>query len=236
MQSVNRGSNIPLEAHYKNGSGTLQDPVSPRISIYDPAVTAIVSNATPIRISTGIYTYTYSVTLSDPIGIWEAAWQGTVDSQALAAEENFQVLPLASLTPVINGSYTYDLSSSIGQVRMYLDDRDLSSVSSVLPLEQRSAIFTDEEIGVFITQAQGDVMYASALGLITISGNRQLLVQSRRIGKTVVDYGEVRKSLQTQAQQLIKMSNMQPADALAEIAWTDPAFRQILINAQLRDM
>ena len=79
-----------------------------------------------------------------------------------------------------------------------------------------------------------DVMYTAARALVTISGNRQLLVRTRRIGKTVVDYGNAAENLREQAMQLIKMSNMQPADALAEISWTDPAFRQILVNAQLR--
>lgn len=117
---------------------------------------------------------------------------------------------------------------------MYIDDRDISSVSLTLPMEQRSAIFTDEEISALLSQCGQDVMYSSALALITISGNRQLLVQSRRIGKTVVDYGQVRKSMQDQAFALIQLSNMQPADALAEVAWNDFDFRQILLNVQLR--
>jgi hypothetical protein len=236
MQSVIRGNNITLEAQYKDGTGTVQDPISPRVSIYNPINVAVVTNAVPSRISTGIYQYTYTVGQSDPTGVWYAFWQGTVDGQPLTATEYFEVEPVGSITPVVNGSYTYDLGTSVGKMRMYIDDRDLSATSSLLPLEERSAIFTDEELNAMLTDCANDVMYASARALVTISGNRQLLVQSRRIGKTVVDYGEVRKSLQDQATQLIKMSNMQPADALAEISWGDPSFRQILVNAQLRKM
>lgn len=233
-QSVVRGDSITLEAHFKDGTGTLTDPVTPRVSILNPSNVAIVTNAVPTRISTGIYQYAYAVDVAAPTGYWSVQWQGTVNGQALLSSESFQVLPAGTITPIYGGTYTYDLSSSIGKVRMYIDDRDLSSVSTSLPLEQRSAIFTDEEINAFLGQSGGDVMYASALGLITISGNRQLLVQSRRIGKTAVDYGEVRKSLQEQAKELIKMSNMVPADGMAEIAWNDATFRQIIVNAQLR--
>lgn len=233
-QSVVRGTSITLEAQYKDGAGTLTNPTNPRISIFDPANVAIVVNATPNQISTGIYQYTYAVDIAAQLGYWSAQWQGTINGQALLSTESFQVIPAGTITPIYGGSYTYDLATSVGKVRMYIDDRDLSSVSTNLPLEQRSAIFTDEEVNAVLTQTSGDVMYASALALITISGNRQLLVQSRRIGRTVVDYGEVRKSLQAQAAQLIKMSNMQPADGLAEMSWNDFDFRQILLNAQLR--
>lgn len=232
--SVVRGTSLILEAHYKDGTGTLADPTSPRISLYDPLNTVVINSATPVRISTGIYQYTFACPIDAATGNWTAEWQGTVNAQALIATEIFVVLPVSSVTPIFNGSYTYDLGTSVGLVRMYIDDRDISSVDSNLPLEQRSAIFTDEEIEAFLAQSGQDVMYASALGLITISGNRQLLVQSRRIGKTAVDYGDVRKNLQEQAKELVKMANATPADGIAEINWDDFTYRRILYNAQLR--
>lgn len=233
-QSVVRGNSITLEAQYKDGTGTLTDPTTPRISIFDPSNVAQITGAVPNRLSTGVYQYIYAVSISAALGYWSAQWQGTINGQGLISSETFQVLPAGTITPIYGGAYTFDLATNTGQVRMYIDDRDLSSVNTSLPLEQRSAIFTDEEINTFLRQANNDVMYASALGLITISGNRQLLVQSRRIGKSVVDFGEVRKSLQAQAKALISMSNMQPADGIAEIDWNDFTLRQILLNTQLR--
>jgi len=233
MQSVIRGNSITLEAQYKDGTGAVSDPVAPTASIFDPSDVALVVDATPTRMSTGIYRYAYIVGNTAPAGTWRIVWGGTVDNQALISTEYFEVVLAGAIIPS-DATYTYSTGTSIGKVRMYIDDRDMSATSSLLPLEERSAIFSDEEINSMLSDCAGDVMYASARALTTISGNRQLLVRTRRIGKTVVDYGTATESLQKQAMQLILMSNMQPADALAEISWTDPAFRQILVNAQLR--
>lgn len=233
MQTVVRGNTITIDATYKNGNGIVQDPVSPLVSIYDSSSVAVITNATPTRTSMGVYFYTYAVPLSAPVGLWTAAWSGTIDGQALTANDYFEVTLVSTITPG-DATYTYDLSTPIGKIRMYIDDRDLSVTASTIPLEERSAIFSDEELSAMYSDCLNDVMYAAARALVTISGNRQLLVRTRRIGKTVVDYGNAALNLQNQAMQLIKMSNMQPADALAEISWTDPAFRQILVNAQLR--
>lgn len=233
MQSVIRGNSITLDAQYKNGAGVVEDPTTPLVSVYNSSNVAQLVGAIPTRVSTGVYTYAYAVSGSADPGTWYIIWSGTVDGQALTTTEYFEVILAGSITPS-DATYTYDLSTPIGKIRMYIDDRDLSLTSSLVPLEERSAIFSDEELTAMYYDCVNDVMYASARALVTISGNRQLLVRTRRIGKTVVDYGNAAENLREQAMQLIKMSNMQPADALAEISWTDPAFRQILVNAQLR--
>lgn len=232
MQTVVRGNSITLEAQFRNGSGIVTDPVAPTATIYN-ASNVVVDSGTPTRISMGIYRYTYSVGPSVAVGAWSILWGGTVEGQPLTATEYFDVIVAGSVTPS-DATYTYDPATPLGKVRMYIDDRDLSSIASTVPLEERSCIFSDEELSSMYADCLNDVMYTAARALVTISGNRQLLVRTRRIGKTVVDYGNAAENLREQAMQLIKMSNMQPADALAEISWTDPAFRQILVNAQLR--
>jgi hypothetical protein len=233
-QSVIQGNPITLEAHYLDGAGNAITPSAPRVSILDPLNVTQVSNATPVNISVGIYQYTYTTASNAILGNWTAQWQGTINSQPLLNTEIFEVLPIGTIEFVPSGSYSYDPSTNVGVVRMLIDDRDMTRVSLSIPMEQRSAIFTDQEINTFISLNAGDTLYAAAQGLTTIAGNRQLLVQSRRIGHTAVNYGSVREDLLAQAMQLVRMSSMKPADALAEISYNDFGFRQVLINAQLR--
>lgn len=234
MDSVIRGNPITLEAHY-HLDGVLADPTLPRLTIRDPLGVAQVVDATPSRISAGIYQYTYPVALSALTGIWAAAWQGSFGvTPVTPATEYFEVLPVGAVSPVPSVTYTYNLGTDVGRVRLLIDDRDMSSVSTALPLEQRSAIFTDEEVGQFLTD-KGTVYRAAAQALLTIAGNRSLLVQNRKVGRAELDYGGARNDLMKLAQTLIDMDNATPADGVAEIYRTDFGFRDVLTNAALRD-
>ena len=234
--SVYRGSPYTFEVHFQNGVGDLVAASNPRITISDPLNVQVIVDAAPsANPATGIYQYVWTPAINAAIGNWSGSWQGTVSAQGLGPlDEIVQVLPVGAILPAPSSSYTYDLGSTTGRVRVYIDDRDMTSVSLSIPLEQRSAIFTDEEIGIFLTDSGGDVMYASARALMTIAGNRQLLVQSRRIGKTHVDFGSARRDLMAQAKELIALAVSQPVDGLAEIGYTDFAMRRIATNAYLR--
>lgn len=117
---------------------------------------------------------------------------------------------------------------------MYVDDRDMSSIAESTPIEERSAIFSNEEIASFLEDAGDDVLTAAGYAMMAIANNRQLLVQARRIGKTVVDYGNARKDYLVQAREFLKQSSQSPADEVAEIAYNDFGLRRILINETLR--
>lgn len=136
-------------------------------------------------------------------------------------------------------TYTYDPANDLGKVRMYIDDRDLTRTADTVPYAQRSAIFSDEEINAFLTAAGGNVHYAAALALTTIAGNRQLLVMSRRIGRTTIDFGNVRRDLLAQARELLKISQdlnggvFAPADGVAEIAYNSFVLRDMLHRRSL---
>jgi hypothetical protein len=235
MDSVIRGNPITREAHYFL-DGVLTDPSLPRITIRDPLGVAQVQDATPTRIGTGLYQFTYDVPLGAVTGIWVSEWSGVVAGQAVgpSTDDFFGVLPLGAIVPVSSSTYTYDLATSTGVVRLLIDDRDMSSVSTSLPLEQRSAIFADEEIDQFLSLAGQDVLRAAAKGLVTIAGNRSLLVQSRKVGKGELDFGPVRKDLLAQAEALIAQSISQPADGYVEQVWDDFALRRLITNTQLR--
>lgn len=241
MSSVIRGNDITLEAHY-HLNGVLIDPAFPRVTVRNSLGVAVVLDATPDNIAVGIFQYTYPVLLTDELGIWAFEWQGVIAGQSVGPiAEQFEVLPIGAIAPSPSASYSYNLATAVGQVRLLIDDRDMSSVSTALPLEQRSAIFTDEEIQQFLTD-QGDSTYlAAAIALTTIAGNRQLLVMSRRIGKTEVNYGPVRKDLLDQAKQLRGLADLTagglnaPADGIAEQFLTDFAGRQIIENRWMRE-
>lgn len=220
---------------YLDSSGALVDPTSPRVDLLDPNSNLVVAQATPARTGLGLYAFTYQVPLNALLGNWTVSATGVINGQYRGPlTETWVVNPVGQLQFQPSQSYTYDLTTPRGQVRLLTDDRDMSQVSTTLPLEARSAIFSDAEIDVFLANAGNDVFFASADALITISGNRSLLVTSRRIGRETVDYSAVRADLRAQAAALIEFAMMQPADGLAEIAWTDPALRRIIINTQLR--
>jgi hypothetical protein len=180
----------------------------------------------------GSYKHTF---LPDQEGLYRYQWVSTTPSGAI--EGTFLVY--TAFTPGPNNSYTYDLATDIGKLRLNIDDRDLRQVTADVPLGQRTAIFSDEELQAFL-DAEGTVSRASAKALITIANNRQLLVQSRRIGNTDVDYGAVRRDLLAQAKALLDLDSGQfsenaPADGTAEIAYNDFGLRDVIFDAQLRD-
>jgi len=235
VQSVYRGSPIHLPARYEDGNGDLTDPLVPRVDILDAQNTQVIVGAIPTRLSLGIFEYVYTPGALAPLGTWSASWTGTVSGQGLGPIlDPFNVLAVGSITPIPNGSYTYDLTTDVGYVRLNIDDRDLSMVSLSAPLEQRSAIFTDEEIGQFISASGNDKNYAVARALMAIANNRALLIQSRRIGRTEVNFGSVRTDLMKAAEAFISLSNSEPADAIAEINYDDFTMRDIIVNTQLR--
>jgi hypothetical protein len=234
MDAVIRGNTITREAHYFL-DGNLTDPALPRVTIKDALGVAQVQDAVPTRIGLGIYQYTYPVPGGATLGIWSALFQGSIGQQALGpVDDPFEVLPVGSIAPAPVPDYTYDISTDIGKVRLLTDDRDMSSVSTALPLEQRSAVFSDTEIQTFLTMSNNDVFRAAAKGLITIANNRSLLVQSRRVGKAELDYGGVRKDLLASAEALITQSISQPADGYAEQVWDDYTMRRVVLNVTLR--
>lgn len=234
MDGVIRGNSITREATYKL-DGVLADPTTPRVTIRDSLGVAQVTNAAPTRISLGIYEYVYPVALSDLLGIWQDEWAGTISGQALTAIGMFQVLPVGAIAVVPSVTYTYDLSTAVGRVRQLTDDRDMSAVSLTLPLEQRSAVWTDEEIQAVLTDKGGSIYRAAATLLRVLAVNRSLLVQSRRVGKAELDYGSIRRDLLAMAKEYDDAESSIPADAIAEQFRTDFGYREVLENAVLRE-
>lgn len=63
-------------------------------------------------------------------------------------------------------SFTYDLTTSVGQVRLLVPDRVAAYAN-----------FTDEEIGALLTLNEGDVRYAAADCCDTIGSNEAMILK-----------------------------------------------------------
>ncbi len=78
-------------------------------------------------------------------------------------------------------AYTYSLATAIGQVRLYIGDRDITPTTD--------AQFSDEELQVFLNQASQSVLLASAFALEAWAAVLVSSVMSERIG----DYAYTKK-------------------------------------------
>ncbi len=231
--SVIRGNSIAREARF-DLDGVLTDPALPLVTIRNPLGVAVVTGATPSRIGTGIYQYAFACPIDAPLGIWQDEWSGVISGQSREATGYFEVLPVGAVAPVPSSTYTYNLATDVGRVRLLIQDHDMSLVSTSLPLEQRSAAFTDEEVQFFL-DTHGDVRMAAAGALRAWANSKQLIVIARRTGRTSVDYGSIRSDLLSMAKEYDRVAIEAPADGYAEQTWTDFALRQVLWNEYMRE-
>ena len=223
------GERVLMEARFNQAPTTVTLQVlRPDGTLVDPAPGVDASQAPYYRAST----------IGDTPGTWAFRFTGTGAYEAIE-EGYFVIIPSAVESGVPR--YTYDLETAIGKLRLLVDDRDLSRVSNAVPMEQRSAIWTDDELRVFLNNHDQGVYLAAAEALTVLAGNRQLLVQSRRIGRTEVNYGSVRSDLLKQAEKFESLGYLElyetgvPADGIAEVAYTDFSVRRIVDNTSVRE-
>lgn len=81
-------------------------------------------------------------------------------------------------------AFTYDLSNSIGQVRLLIPDS-----------QQTTAVFSDEEINAFLALESSSVRRATALALETIASNEALTLKVVRLLDVQTDGAKLADSL-----------------------------------------
>jgi hypothetical protein len=217
-----------------NGNLVLEDPGTVTATVEAPDGTE--SNPATVKQSKGIYTTSFT---ADAAGLWhyrivgDAPAAGVTEGDILVADS--QVL---DSDPAAD--YTYDLTTNIGKVRLYIDDRDFTSISTSTPRGERSAIFDDDEIAQFLT-AEGDSAYdAAALALLTIATNKNLMVQRRELDGANVDFGTLRKDLLDMAERFRALNDDadggtgKPASGVAEVNYGEFTEEEIIINSWLR--
>ena len=96
-------------------------------------------------------------------------------------------------------SFTYDLTTTVGQVRLKIQDT-----------AEASAQFSDEEIAIFI--AEGGTVNASA-GLALLTWAAVLGREDRRVstGSWTADRGDAAAAMREQAQELFALDGYNPA-------------------------
>jgi len=92
MVTGGRGSTIRLEATYRDGGGSLVDPVNPLLTIRDPSGADVVVDAVPTRESLGKYYYDYDVPSTAQLGTWTAVWSGTINGVYIEAPVQFTIV------------------------------------------------------------------------------------------------------------------------------------------------
>jgi hypothetical protein len=195
--------------------------------------------STPTVDSSRAPIYTVTVVATDA-GTWGYRFEGSGGYTGVE-EGYFVVQPSGVLSGV--PAYTYDPATAIGKVRLYTDDRDLSQVGNDVALALRSAVWSDAELQVFLDNNEASPLLAAADALTVLAANRQLLVQSRRIGQTTVNFGSVRADLLAQAKAYRDQAYAlgegtgtgAPAMEYAEVAYNDFGARQIIFNDMLRN-
>lgn len=83
MLLVERGRSIKITGKYYDNGGTLIDPTSPAVAIYNESGTS-VTTGTPTKASTGVYYYIWNTTGSTTIGIYIAEFTGTNGTYTVA--------------------------------------------------------------------------------------------------------------------------------------------------------
>ncbi len=120
-------------------------------------------------------------------------------------------------------TYTYDTSTDIGQVRLYIGDTDIDPTTD--------AYFSDEEIQVFL-DAEGSVLSAAALALEAMASSTARLAKLLKTINFTKDTRQAANDLRAQAQSLREKEG--DDFGFAEQAVTGFNVRRILANKTLR--
>jgi len=124
-------------------------------------------------------------------------------------------------------AFTYDVSTSRGQVRMLVPDRNYDTY-----------IFEDEEIDAFLSLESSDVRKAAAMALETIASDQALTLKVIRILELQTDGAKLADALMKRAAQLRSLAAEADDDYgfdVAELVYDDFSARERLEKEALRD-
>lgn len=119
-------------------------------------------------------------------------------------------------------SFTYNLSTSIGRVRLNINDR-------VEP-----ATFSDEELQAFLDQVGGDVNLATSMAFYTLAASSTGSAKRVSAGEYSEDLTDTAKQYLELAKQFAEQAAAVPAEAIAENPSLDVGFREWYVNQVLR--
>jgi len=136
-------------------------------------------------------------------------------------------------------AYIYDVSTNVGLVRLNIADIDDSDVSPATARASRTMLFTDAEIGAFLTAAGDNVDRASSRALLAIASSKALLEKRVSIEGLDRDTQGIAKELRAQAKEFETRGiegDHAPTDELVHQDWTDFAYQQRIVDEQLEEL
>lgn len=98
MNQVYQGGQYTARAVFETSGGVLTDPVSPKVSAYDPTGTALFSAQALVRDDTGQYHITFMVPSDAAVGTWSVIYTGTINGDPVALTDDFAVLDSGVIT------------------------------------------------------------------------------------------------------------------------------------------
>lgn len=133
-------------------------------------------------------------------------------------------------------TFTYDITDNTGKLRLNIADIDLTTTAGAR--STWTCLFTDEELGVFLDRASSDLNLASYYALMSVASNRAMLARKKVLGDYQEDLSKVADEVRKQALEYLNASKLDegdPAVDWAEQAVSDFAYREILMNEDLRN-
>ncbi len=127
---------------------------------------------------------------------------------------------------------TYDINDNTGKLRLAISDIDTTTTTGLR--NTWTVLFTDEELGVLLSDASNDISMAASYALNAVAASRSLLAKVKRLGDYSEDLSKIADSLRAQSKAYADQAANKPAGAVAETANTDFTARDIIYNHYLR--
>jgi len=129
-------------------------------------------------------------------------------------------------------TFTYLIADNVGKLRLAIADIDLTTTTGLR--NTWTALFTDEELGIFLSQASSNIWEAASIALSSIAASRSMLAKIKRLGDFSEDLSKLADSIRAQAKAYMEKAENDPCGLAAEVAQTDFTYRDIIHNYDLR--
>lgn len=135
-------------------------------------------------------------------------------------------------------TFTYDLSTLIGQLRLNISDINLSQTDG--NRDEWTTLFSNEELQVFLTRAADDMNLASYYALMVVASSKSMLAKRRTLGDYSEDLTQLAVQIRAQAKAYYDDYAATvlgaPACDYAEQSVSDFAINDILNNQAARGL
>ena len=121
-------------------------------------------------------------------------------------------------------TFTYDLSTNLGQVRLNIGDTDSAN-----------EVFSDAEITSILSSSSDDVNLATGRALLIIANQKSRLAKIKKAGNYSEDTTKIADSLRKDAQVWFDQASIVPWDEVMEQTFGNIGEEQFIAREYLRD-